>query len=60
MRPKAFLLLLHQRELTAAENTQGLLARSQRGGAALQLGFELVTHNVRDFERIPDLVVKQP
>jgi len=30
------------------------------GATALQLGFELVTHNVRDFERIPDLVVKQP
>ena len=30
------------------------------GAAALQLGFELATHNVRDFERIPDLIVKQP
>jgi len=29
------------------------------GATALQLGFELLTHNVRDFERIPDLVVKQ-
>ncbi|HTR38396.1 MAG TPA: PIN domain-containing protein [Bryobacteraceae bacterium] len=29
------------------------------GATALQLGFELLTHNVRDFERIPDLVVRQ-
>ncbi len=29
------------------------------GATALQLGFEPLTHNVRDFERIPDLVVKQ-
>jgi hypothetical protein len=29
------------------------------GGTALQLGFELATHNARDFERIPDLIVKR-
>jgi tRNA(fMet)-specific endonuclease VapC len=29
------------------------------GGTALQLGFELATHNARDFERIPDLIVKE-
>ena len=30
------------------------------GATALQLGFELATHNVRHFEMIPNLVVKQP
>ena len=30
------------------------------GATALQLGFELATHNIRHFEMIPDLVVKQP
>jgi predicted nucleic acid-binding protein len=30
------------------------------GATALQLGFELVTHNTRHFELIPNLVVKQP
>ena len=30
------------------------------GAAALQLGFELAAHNARDFERIPDLIVKEP
>jgi predicted nucleic acid-binding protein len=30
------------------------------GATALQLGFELVTHNARHFEMIPNLVVKQP
>ena len=30
------------------------------GATALQLGFELATHNARHFEMIPDLVVKQP
>lgn len=30
------------------------------GSTALQLGFELATHNARHFEMIPDLVVKQP
>jgi tRNA(fMet)-specific endonuclease VapC len=29
------------------------------GATALELGFELATHNARDFERIPGLVVKQ-
>ena len=30
------------------------------GATALQLGFELATHNVRHFEMIPNLVVKEP
>jgi predicted nucleic acid-binding protein len=30
------------------------------GATALQLGFELATHNARHFEMIPNLVVKQP
>jgi predicted nucleic acid-binding protein len=30
------------------------------GATALQLGFELATHNARHFEMIPGLVVKQP
>ncbi len=30
------------------------------GATALQLGFELATQNVRHFEMIPNLVVKQP
>jgi predicted nucleic acid-binding protein len=30
------------------------------GATALQLGFELLTHNARHFELIPHLVVKQP
>ena len=30
------------------------------GATALQLGFELLTHNARHFEMIPHLVVKQP
>lgn len=29
------------------------------GTTALQLGFEVATHNVRHFEMIPSLVVKQ-
>lgn len=29
------------------------------GATALHLGFELATHNVRDFERIPDLIVRE-
>lgn len=29
------------------------------GATALQLGFELATHNVRHFQMIPNLVVKQ-
>ncbi|HYL78166.1 MAG TPA: hypothetical protein VEU96_28380 [Bryobacteraceae bacterium] len=30
------------------------------GATALQFGFELATHNVRHFEMIPNLVVKEP
>ena len=30
------------------------------GATALQLGFALATHNARDFERIPDLIVREP
>lgn len=30
------------------------------GATALQLGFELATHNARHFEMIPDLVVRLP
>jgi predicted nucleic acid-binding protein len=30
------------------------------GATALQLGFELASHNARHFEMIPGLVVKQP
>ena len=30
------------------------------GATALQLGFELATHNARHFETIPDLIVKEP
>jgi len=29
------------------------------GATALQLSFELATHNARDFERIPDLIVRE-
>jgi len=30
------------------------------GATALQLSFELATHNARDFQMIPDLIVKEP
>jgi predicted nucleic acid-binding protein len=30
------------------------------GATALHVGFELVTHNARHFEKIPNLIVKEP
>jgi len=45
----------------AAENESHCLLRiCLIGATALQLGFELATYNSRDFQMIPDLIVKEP